>query len=176
MTINEWRVTKYDPKLRDSRGRFMGEEWTSFYDVGETFDGEVLTLERYVEVENSYVSAVLKFVRECDVSLLRVCELEIPDVHINNVVELDLGPFFDINNLIEGYEICDEVALDAVVRLMLREFLWCKLEFYNQFFIHFGSDYYMYIGANCTPCDAIKYAKNDGLYVEEISSPYNTEM
>jgi hypothetical protein len=40
----------------------------------------------------------------------------------------------------------DEVELLA--RLILREKLWCKLES-KDMFVHFGYDYYMYIGRFC---------------------------
>jgi hypothetical protein len=39
------RVTKYDPALRDERGGFTGDDWTSVSDVGGLFSGRVLTLQ-----------------------------------------------------------------------------------------------------------------------------------
>jgi|SRR5687767_8429806 len=35
--MNEYRITKYDPRLRDSSGAYsLPEEWTSYSDVGRT--------------------------------------------------------------------------------------------------------------------------------------------
>ena len=34
----------------------------------------------------------------------------------------------------------------ALAKLTLRNAIWCKLGFKKQFFVHFGYDYYMYIG------------------------------
>jgi len=64
--------------------------------------------------------------------------------------------------------------LADVCRLVLREILWCKLESTNGFYIHFGYDYYMYVGSPVSSQRAIDYGKQNGLYVEEMESPYLT--
>ena len=40
----------------------------------------------------------------------------------------------------------DPVIIARVVRLILPEFLWCKLESKTGLYFHFGYDYYMYCG------------------------------
>jgi hypothetical protein len=33
----QWRITKYDPKLRDENGAFIDDDWTMLQQIGETF-------------------------------------------------------------------------------------------------------------------------------------------
>ena len=62
----QFRVTKYDPALRDQRGGFAGDDWTSVGDVGNSFGGEVLSLHRYLEVESHHLQVVAAFLAEAE--------------------------------------------------------------------------------------------------------------
>ena len=42
--------------------------------------------------------------------------------------------------------------VQALAKLTLRNAIWCKLGYKKQFFVHFGYDYYMYIGASERMC------------------------
>lgn len=66
-------------------------------------------------------------------------------------------------------------SLAPVLRGILREKYWAKLETKNAF-IHFGWDYYMYIGVPGAPKQASAYAATNGLFVEEFESPYRSEL
>ncbi|MFF3667742.1 hypothetical protein [Microtetraspora malaysiensis] len=57
-------MTKYDPRLRDASGAFVGDDWTSICEIGQTFDGRVLTRRRYEQVESAYLMAVELFAQE----------------------------------------------------------------------------------------------------------------
>jgi hypothetical protein len=59
-----WRVTKYDPALRDQRGRYLHDTWTSIADIGTFYNGEQLTIEAYDRVEASYLRAARAFADE----------------------------------------------------------------------------------------------------------------
>ncbi|MFD1169946.1 hypothetical protein [Oceanobacillus caeni] len=56
--------------------------------------------------------------------------------------------------------------------LTLRNIIWCKLGYKNQFFVHFGYDYYMYIGASRQCTKAINAVTRSGLFVEKFDTPY----
>ncbi|MEA2510692.1 MAG: hypothetical protein QOJ59_179 [Thermomicrobiales bacterium] len=168
----QWRVTKYDPRRRDRRGRYRGDDWTAASDVGGAFDGQTLSLEDYLSVEDQYVATAMHFLRESGLDGLMVVDLEsrspdslpdespLPDV-------LSAGP-----PLAEGQRLSG-ADLERAIRLNLRSLLWCKLEEPGRFFIHFGHDYYMYIGS-AVPCpESIAFAHRVGLFVEEMESPYN---
>src|SRR3954466_734302 len=67
-----FRVTKYDPRMRDDRGVFVGDDWTSISEIGQVFDRQVLTCERYEQVESAYLKAVELFAHESGVTELAV--------------------------------------------------------------------------------------------------------
>ena len=57
-------------------------------------------------------------------------------------------------------------------RLALREEAWGKLVVPGKAYVHFGYDYYMYIGVP-SKCDrSIAIARDRGLFVERVRSPY----
>jgi hypothetical protein len=59
-----------------------------------------------------------------------------------------------------------------VVRRVLREEFWCRLEGAGAF-VHVGWDYYMYVGAP-RPCPGAEaLARQLGLFVEPFRSPYS---
>jgi hypothetical protein len=53
----------------------------------------------------------------------------------------------------------------------LREEFWCRLETEDRF-LHFGYDYYMYVGVKTTCSASITFAREVGLFVEQFDSPY----
>ena len=57
------RVSKYDPEKRDSHGRYLATEFTSFTDIGAVFDGNELTADAYLKVDESYVMCVRGFLQ-----------------------------------------------------------------------------------------------------------------
>jgi hypothetical protein len=61
--------------------------------------------------------------------------------------------------------------VDRACRLTLRSLQGFQLEYHDRFFVHFGYDYYMYVGS-CAPCtDSVRYASGLGLFVESFTSP-----
>jgi hypothetical protein len=151
----EYRVTKYDPARRDARGAYTGEDWTSFDDIGRTFAGAELTPGDYQRVEDAYVSVALAFLREAGVKALSVEGLEARESPPPVAAGISLS--------------LSEAA--QVIRRVLREELWCRLEGQSAF-IHFGYDYYMYVGAPRPYPEAETLARRAGLYVEALRSPY----
>lgn len=154
--MHRYRVTKYDPAFRTDAGAYSREEWTSFSDVGRSFCSVALSQEEYLRVESAYVEAAASFLAEDQAPELRVFGLEIRG-------DRPSAP-------IEGALVA-RANLAAVCRSVLRGEIWCKLEADGRF-VHFGWDYYMYIGV-MRPCeDAISRARSLGLFVEEFESPY----
>jgi hypothetical protein len=154
--MHYFRVTKYDPAFRTAAGAYAKDEWTSFSDVGRSFCGLTLSREEYLRVESAYVEAAASFLAEDQAPELRVVGLEIRGDHPSAPVEGSLVAQGD---------------LAAVCRSILRGEFWCKLEADGRF-VHFGWDYYMYLGVT-RPCErAISKAKSLGLFVEDFASPY----
>jgi len=148
----EKRVTKYNPARRDAAGRYLSEEWTSFGDIG---DG--VTLEEYQHFESMYIVTALEFIRESGLSGMRIAGLENPT---NHAISFQEGTWLSID------------ALEEVFRLVLREHLWCRFENDSGAYVHFGRDYYMYVGVTRTSPLVILSAERRGLFVEDFQSPY----
>ncbi|WKA60313.1 hypothetical protein QWY16_09480 [Planococcus shenhongbingii] len=158
--IKSIRVTKYDPKNRDANGHYiLVDEWTSISDVGRSYEGQVFTMEQYRTIEEKYIQAVEVLIRKTGTTHLKLLSLE----NHSNETDLDLA---------EGKTIPRRLVKE-VVRMILQEKVWSKLVAKNQFEIHFGYDYYMYfIGESLTDEVIEEFRKIDGLYVEEVPSPY----
>jgi hypothetical protein len=154
--VFEYRVTKYDPAFRDRAGRYVRDEWTSFGDIGRPFGGVVLTREEYQRVEDAHVEAALAFLREAGCASLVAAGVE-------NHAGSPLAPA-------EGDRLAG-LQLGEVVRRLLREEFWCRLEG-DGCFLHVGYDYYLYVGVP-SPCpQACQLAARLGLFAEEFPSPY----
>jgi len=168
--MNGWRITKYNPAFRDGRGAYLKDEWTSVSDVGKSFDGAVLTFEEYRKIEDAYVSTAMSFVSEAGLDSLTITYLETRGVSESRAEGLrDIA--FDRKLAKKGMTLSREAVAD-VCRLVLRETLWCTLESEGGFYIHFGYDYYMYLGSPAPSEQAIAYGGRQGLFVEDMASPY----
>jgi hypothetical protein len=154
--VLEYRITKYNPAFRDLRGAYSRDEWTAVGDIGRSFDGVVLTSEEYHRVEAAYVAVALSFLDESGQFSLTVSGLE-----NSGKYPIEFG---------EGSTLSLE-ELGPVIRLVLREKVWCRLEGPTSF-LHFGWDYYLYAGVPCACPSSQQLAKRMGLFVEEFSSPY----
>jgi hypothetical protein len=157
--VLEYRVTKYDPAFRDAIGAYTRDEWTAASDIGRSFGSVVLTPEEYQRVEDAYVAVALSFLSESRQSTLTVDGLE----NARNY-PIDFS---------EGSTLCLE-RLGPVIRLVLREMFWCRLEGRTGY-LHFGWDYYMYVGVPCPCPESQELARRLGLFVEEDSSPYKRD-
>ncbi|MDT2692069.1 hypothetical protein P7E30_18045 [Enterococcus gallinarum] len=63
--------------------------------------------------------------------------------------------------------------IPLVMKLLLREFIWGKLT-HEQLVIHFGYDYYLYIGVNKENIENVEQIikRHDLFYEEKSTSPY----
>ena len=157
VTRFDYRVTKYNPAYRDTQGRYTRNEWTSFQEVPAA-----VSLENYLQVEQSYIDSALQFLAEQSIVSLKLRGLEnsrrhkIAGLPLKNEAPIPLA------------------RLGQVVRDILREKFWARLESDCTSYVHFGWDFYMYIGLPTRPTGAIRAAEKRGLFVEEFTSPYLT--
>ena len=158
----QYRVTKYNPANRNLKGIYRADEWTSCGDIGHVFAGVELTPDGYQKVEDAYVAAALEFLKESGCQSLHIVGLE----NSRGYSEFGL-------DLMDGTSLALP-DIDRVVRLNLQEKIWCKLEDAG-IFIHFGYDYYMYLGVPSPSVDAARFAQSLGLFVEMYASPYSVQ-
>jgi hypothetical protein len=155
----QYRITKYNPALRDASGAFTGDDWTACSDVGRAFGGVVLTQAAYQLVEDAYLLAVDSLLRAAGVDSLQLRGLEIRS---NSKLPGFVKPGADLN-----VAQCAEFA-----RIALREQAWGRLFAPGRAYVHFGYDYYMYIGLPVKCTDALAAVQQRGLFVEPLRSPY----
>ena len=166
-----WRITKYNPCNRDINGIYtLPDEWTSYSDIGTVRDGKVFAYEDYKKIEDAYVASIL-MIMDCNaVQKLKVVGLEKRGPLISySYISEDMKEMYD--KVRDGIY-CSEDTINVVARLVLREKLWCKFES-SSMFVHFGYDYYMYIGSAQMCKKEIQKIQEIGLYVEEQESPYS---
>jgi hypothetical protein len=156
----EYRVTKYDPRKRDTEGRYLVEEWTRYSQVGQVIAGRALTIQEYSQIEAAYVRAAMNMISECGVAAPTIRDLQ-------NCAPRRPDSFEPR----EGARISGD-SLNKALKGLLREELWCRLEDEQGAYIHVGWDYYMYIGTPCEPSASIEAVRADGLFVESFESPY----
>jgi hypothetical protein len=165
-----WRITKYNPLYRDENDHYLKDEWTSFSDI----DDVNLTSEKYLFTENAYVNAV-----NCFISEMGITSLEVSDLEKYNLTDLDKKKLelfseemINVYNSIRNRDVINIKMVDNICKLALRETLWCKLKYEHGFVVHFGFDYYMYIGCSLKCEKAIEKVNKSGLFVEPCESPY----
>lgn len=167
----QWRVTKYNPDFRDENGYYtLIEEWTCPSEIGKNINGNEFTLDEYLQVEASYINSVIKFIEESSIDSLRILQLKCDISEEDKISPLYEKEFEKL--VLKEDSMVNKNEIRLICKMVLRNFLGCKLYSKDNFFIHFGWDYYMYIGSNVNCLSAIEFATNNGLFVEQCTSPY----
>lgn len=150
----EYRISKYDPANRVG-DRYMAEEWPAFSDIGKAFGKVELTYQKYLETETAYIDCCIDLLSNAQVTTLSIEQAE-----------------YYSKDIALPSKVSDDITLRKVVMACLREQCWFKLTSKN-FFVHFGYDYYMYIGT-MLPTEMVEaIAARYGLFCEESPSPYH---
>lgn len=71
-------------------------------------------------------------------------------------------------------QILEGKGVELFIRDCLRENCWGKLE-NKTTYIHFGYDYYVYIGVDLPPACVACTVDKDGLFFEVMKSPYSSD-
>lgn len=158
-----YRVTKYNPKLRDQFGRYLKEEWTSISDIGKIYNQQLFTTEEYLKVEHDYIEFVEKLMISYDIKHFEVKGLsKRKKAEFNSEKEYNL-----LKKIHEGSKITVD-KIEIVMKLILREKIWLKLVT-RHIEVHFGYDYYMYV--MCKKNLSIEGIETN-LFIENKQSPY----
>ena len=166
----EFRLSKYDPDFRTNTGVYTRSEWTSVSDIGKRSSDEdkVLTIATYLEVEDKFVCAISTFMRCLDLEFAVLSDLE-ECGSINSLPQpLLMDTSIRFSKLSDNSHLT-VVDVQSIARLALREIVWCKLSGERDFYVHFGYDFYVYIGAECNP---FLWTIPEGLFAEPFRSPY----
>ncbi len=164
-----YRITKYDPKLRNEKGWYTKDEWTDFSCVGHSFGGELCTLENYEYVEALHIDAVLLFMDSMNLDYLKCIGVEKYETIKDEKVPDELRSLY--KRVKKGLCIYKN-EMRILLKLILRNYFWCKLEHSDKMFVHFGYEYYMYVGVEKECKEVVDQIEQSGLFVEEFLSPY----
>ena len=148
--MREFRLSKYNPENRNEYGEYLVDEWTEYSDVGK-----LVSAEDYAITENAYIHSLKSLLEENEIESLQVNELE----DSSNQSSITNGQVIALENI------------DDIFRSVLRANYWCKLES-REAYVHFGYDYYSYIGVSTASQEVLKEVSKNGLYIEHFKSPY----
>ncbi|MGB8468123.1 MAG: hypothetical protein WCE21_03885 [Candidatus Babeliales bacterium] len=162
-----WRITKYNPQYRNIHDVYLKDEWTSYSDIGKIFDKKKFCVNEYLTIEEAYITAILLFMDCVHTDDLRITDLEKNNTNFKKIFS-EISPH---QVPIKNEQIINKEQLLIIIRLILREAMWCRLESAHMY-VHFGYDYYMYIGASLACDSTLQQIKQLGLFVEEYQSPY----
>lgn len=153
---HQFRITKYNPQFRNESGAYQLDEWTEYSDLGRVFNGVKFSIEEYEKVESAYIQSVILILEELLIDSVKIESLE----NRNKIPTITNGQIVNLNDL------------PHTMKLVLRENCWFRLRHPRRAFIHFGYDYYMYIGVSRMPYKSLTAIAHLGLYVETYQSPY----
>ena len=153
--MTEYRISKYNPANRID-GIYMADEWTSFGDIGKVFGNTILSQDLYLKTERAYIDCCMELMQTAQVVNLFVEQAE-----------------YYTENIQFSSTLFNEAEIRQVIAACLREQCWLKLVA-KDFFIHFGYDYYMYIGSALSAETVAIIVSHHGLYCEQRPSPYSS--
>jgi hypothetical protein len=172
-----YRITKYDPLNRNEKGHYLYNHWTEFGDIGKTLEGELVTIEKYLTVESDYIDAVIQILKENKVEHLRVVGLD--KKLLKYSINENKGQWFhrhefETVDLFEDKKVTiDEIEI--ICQMNFRYYCGVSFEIKDKFYIHFGYDMYMYVGAPNLSDELMKELNSTSVFVEECYSPYYSE-
>lgn len=155
--MNVIEISKYPPRLM-RHGRYLREDWTSASQIGETWQGAVLTLAAYLAVEDLYVRAAERFMLAAEITELQVHGLEHWDEATDERMPLPQRP-----RPLEGERVPAARAGD-LLRRFLREQAWAELVVPRRFLIHPGHDLRLLIATDAATDEARADVRQFGLY------------
>ena len=138
--------------------------------MSKSCNNVIFNYQDYLDIETPYINAIQSIMACCDISSLKFVALEKPQKI--NPDEHTTNEMLTLFNTVKEGDWVDSSTIENFCKLILREQLWCKLIADQKMYIHFGYDFYMYIGCSLPCNDTITLIKDSGLFVESFKSPY----
>ena len=172
--MKKFRITKYNPLNRNDEGCYLKDEWTSISDIGKKFEGIELKEDEYLKTESVYISAIELILKERGIKKLFIADLEknIDRIELESdklILSENDNSYY--NKITEGFSL-EFKEISTVLKLALRETIWCLLYSTDEhFIIKFGFDYYIYITCESISQKTKIEIERLGLYIEELVLP-----
>ena len=172
--MKQYRITKYDPLNRNEQGHYLYDHWTEFSDIGKTLEGEIVTIEKYLEVEADYINAIIDILKENQIKYLRVVGYD--KRGRQQSIKDNKGKWFHRSEF-ETIDLSEDkkVSIDeieVICQMMFRYYGHLSLEINNLAFVHYGFDMYVYVGVKNISEDLRKKLNQTSIFIEEFQSPY----
>lgn len=170
-----YRISKYDPIYRDRNGIYQHDEWTAVSDIGKKYIDEELSKEEYLEIEKKYIEVLKKIMKEKEINKFVVKELE-KEFTLNEVckqleeiqIVLSKEERYQFREIEEDYTI-KYSEVDIILKLLLRELLWCRLvDIESNYSVEIGYEYYMNVTCSKLSNSVISEIQHNGLFIEEF--------
>ena len=165
------RITKYDPTYRDERGVFVGNDWTALSDVSVANGPSV---SEYLAIEENYCAVVLSIFESLSLSEATISGIEFYDDDMDDYASCDwYETYLDALKEFRSLNICKKTRVDIpmvkiLLRMMLRDVVWMKVDFDDGAYLRVGHDFYVNFGSP----RKFDWASVDGMFVEEMSFSY----
>ena len=157
----QYRISKYSPNLRDIQGHYVLNDWTDYSDIGSTFNGKRLSKQAYFRVERAYLGVVSDMLQRTSVFSMMIHDYE-PRSRFSRIRSAFIMP----------RSLSSRNQILRFSRGCLRNNHWGKLVS-DETFIHFGYDYYVYIGCSLNASEMQDISSRHRLFCETIDSPYS---
>lgn len=164
-----YRITKYNPQNRNAHGSYQKDEWICFADVGKVFEGVKLTYKDYAKTEKAYIKAIKLVMSFLTLDSLHIIHLK--KYGLSNPKRYSKKAIAIYKSLRNNQKVFKK-NIAYVSKLRLRSDIGGLFQNKNMF-VHFGYDYYMYIGSSKElPQNLRNKIESLGLFVEDFESPY----
>lgn len=150
--MNYFRVSKYN-LLYVKNGVYTLEDWTSFCDIGKTYNGEEFTAQEFEEIAYRYINMVKEIL-----SILKIYNISIIylEMYLKEMCEMNWSE----------YKTLEFKTIDAFIMDCLKERCWGQMSTTN-FIWETGYDFYMHIGCDLEFNVIKRLAQDNRLYVEK---------
>ncbi|NEC87992.1 hypothetical protein [Streptomyces sp. SID12501] len=147
-------VSKYDESMRSG----VIADWTSFGDVGKSFNGEVLTAAEYQRVEDLYISAV-----ESLADAMQADRFTLRNLVLNEPPPPWLGAAYD------GRSVERHTALRLLRRMLRHGLISCTLESGHALRVAVETDFYISVEIQPDAVHCLEEVKRLGLHLVSVN-------
>ncbi len=174
-----YELSKYNPKYRvyNNRYRFYSRfEWTGISDIGKLFDDGILSLSDYLKSEDMYLTAVKTIMKYKNVDALMwksdsFCKWQNSETIKSRISctpyrELYTDEIYTVYDNLKDGVVLDEINVESVIRLFLREEIGGILTSPRKLKIFVGYDYLMGIDSSSSLLPIQKDIEEIGLFLE----------
>lgn len=170
--MKNYRISKYNPKNRNEYGHYTHKEWICPSEVNSTIDGKLFSPSEYFSVEKRYIDTAIDLIKSQNLDSLRIVGLEMQftdSFYTDEDTQWLLEKDFKTMELYEDKLVSlDEIP--TIIKMNLRNMLYCTLEIDSKFLLRFGYDYYMYmLVPDNVSLAVIQKAYQKNIFIEKMS-------